>query len=99
MKHVTRGVNLKGSTIGIAFLGTMCTPNSIGVTQDGGGFPLAFVITIAAHEIGHNFNMRHDNGGGKEYLAIIVMLVRGINTRGSVEKKDYQNSYWEQSIK
>ncbi len=98
MKHVTRGVNLNGSTIGIAFIGSMCTPNSIGVTQDG-GFPLATVITIAAHEIGNNFNMRHDNERGKEYLVIIVMFVRGINTRGSVEKKNYQNSYWEQRIK
>ena len=36
--------------------------SSLGLTEDGGTRPLASVISIASHEVGHNFNMRHDDG-------------------------------------
>ena len=46
--------------MGIAFVGTMCSPtSSVGVTEDGGR-SLSSVASIAAHEMGHIFNMRHD---------------------------------------
>ena len=58
-----RGINLNGSTVGRAFIGTMCNArSSLGLTEDGGTRPLATVIAIASHEVGHNFNMRHDDG-------------------------------------
>ena len=54
------GINLDGSTIGIAFIGSMCSnTHSVGVTQDGGR-SLALVASTAAHELGHIFNMDHD---------------------------------------
>ena len=54
------GVDIDGDTAGIAFLRTMCSDsNSVGVTQDGGG-SLSSVASIAAHELGHIFNMNHD---------------------------------------
>ena len=54
------GIDLTGSTVGIAFVGTMCsTTSSVGVTQDGGRNPSA-VASTAAHELGHVFNMNHD---------------------------------------
>ena len=55
-------MELNGSTVGLAFLMTMCNiPLSLGLTQDG-GTSLARVTAIATHEVGHNFNMRHDDG-------------------------------------
>ena len=47
----------------MAYVGTMCrqASYSVSVIQDG-GMPLSTVITIATHEMGHNFNMEHDDG-------------------------------------
>ena len=57
------GMDLDGSTIGIAFVGTMCSPFlATSVTQDGGR-DLNSVVTTAAHELGHTFRMNHDDGG------------------------------------
>ena len=59
------GIDLEGSTVGIAFVGTMCSStNSVGVTQDGGR-SLSSTASTAAHELGHIFNMGHD---GKKLL-------------------------------
>ena len=58
-----RGIELDGTTVGIAYVGTMCNVRySLGLTQDGGDL-LEKVITVATHEMGHNFNMEHDTGG------------------------------------
>ena len=54
------GVDIEGNTAGIAFLSEMCSDtHSVGVTQDG-GHSLSSVASIAAHELGHIFNMNHD---------------------------------------
>ncbi len=72
---LSRGIDLDGTTIGIAFIQGMCTPLSVGVTQDG-GMPLATAITTATHEMGHNFNMRHDDEGN---ITILVVWLNRIN--------------------
>ena len=61
-------MNIAGSTVGLAYVGTMCTRSvAIGLTQDGGG-ALNSVGAIAAHELGHIFNMNHDNSSKYIYL-------------------------------
>lgn len=56
------GIDIDGGTIGIAFVNTMCSrASSVGVTQDGSA-ALDTVTAIAAHELGHIFNMDHDDG-------------------------------------
>ena len=46
--------------MGLANVGVMCDKRfSVALTQDG-GLPFALVGTTAAHELGHNFNMVHD---------------------------------------
>lgn len=58
----SRGVDLLGSTVGIAFVGTMCRGRtSVGLSQDGGR-RLQGVGSTVAHELGHIFNMNHDDG-------------------------------------
>jgi len=59
--NVRSGIDLDGSTIGIAFVGTMCTSFSTGVTQDTRS-SVASVGATATHELGHNFDMEHDDG-------------------------------------
>lgn len=45
----------------------MCEiPYSVGVTTDGGRRSLNSVITTATHEMGHNFNMEHDDDNDGE---------------------------------
>lgn len=54
------GTELDGSTFGSAYVRTMCNDRlSVGVTQDGGRY-LTRTGAVAAHHLGHIFNMQHD---------------------------------------
>ena len=56
------GIDLDGNTIGLAPIGAMCRGSiSAGLTQDTGS-SVASVASTAAHELGHIFNMGHDDG-------------------------------------
>jgi PKD repeat protein len=62
-------IDLDGSTIGIAYLTAVCTPNRYHVLQDfSSDADLLRVLT--SHEIGHNFAASHDNcpSGGTLYI-------------------------------
>ncbi|XP_041442937.1 zinc metalloproteinase-disintegrin-like crotastatin isoform X2 [Xenopus laevis] len=49
-----------GPTVGLAFVGTMCSDTySIGVIQDHGKASISVGATVA-HEMGHNLGMNHD---------------------------------------
>ena len=57
-----RGIDIAGNTVGIAFVGTMCgTLSSVGLSQDRRS-GVDSVGSTAAHELGHIFNMAHDDG-------------------------------------
>ena len=61
MLHTYRGRDIDGPDVGIAFVGTMCSSDlSSSVVQDGGA-DADFVSVVATHELGHSFNMQHDN--------------------------------------
>ena len=62
-----RGIDLDGNTVGFAFVGTMCGPNAVGITQDGGR-SIDSTASTAAHELGHIFNMNHDDAPSKQYI-------------------------------
>ena len=54
------GIDLDNQTIGLASIGTMCSRHSSALVQDTGS-SVAFVSSTAAHELGHNLNMQHDD--------------------------------------
>ena len=59
LTHLFTGRDLDGSTVGVAFLGVLCSNNfGVGLTEATTG--LTNDSLIAAHEIGHNFGADHD---------------------------------------
>ncbi|HEX5707204.1 MAG TPA: M12 family metallo-peptidase, partial [Pyrinomonadaceae bacterium] len=61
LTHMWTGKDFDGSTIGIAYLGTVCADpaRSYGISQRFAPSPQKVALT--AHELGHNFNAEHPN--------------------------------------
>ncbi|XP_028654773.1 disintegrin and metalloproteinase domain-containing protein 28 isoform X2 [Erpetoichthys calabaricus] len=54
------GIDFEGATVGLAYVGTMCSQYSTGVIQDHSASSTAVGATMA-HEMGHNLGMSHDS--------------------------------------
>ncbi|KAJ3603557.1 hypothetical protein NHX12_028302 [Muraenolepis orangiensis] len=54
------GINFEGATVGLAYVGTLCSGHSSGVVQDHADRAIAIGATLA-HEMGHNLGMNHDD--------------------------------------
>lgn len=61
--HLLSGKDFDGSTVGLAYLGTVCNSNGYGTGINQVTFSQAFGGATLAHEIGHNFNAEHDSQG------------------------------------
>jgi hypothetical protein len=61
--HLFTGKNLSGSTIGIAFLNTICNLGSAyGVSQSKFSSSFSFRVGLTAHELGHSWSANHCDG-------------------------------------
>uniref|UniRef100_A0A671VZ70 ADAM metallopeptidase domain 28 n=1 Tax=Sparus aurata TaxID=8175 RepID=A0A671VZ70_SPAAU len=58
--HLISGIDFEGATVGLAFIGTLCSGHSVGVVQDHNDRSIAVGATLA-HEMGHNLGMDHDD--------------------------------------
>ncbi|KAM6931435.1 disintegrin and metalloproteinase domain-containing protein 28 [Xenentodon cancila] len=58
--HLISGIDFDGPTVGLAFIGTLCSGHSVGVIQDHNNQAIAVGATLA-HEMGHNLGMDHDD--------------------------------------
>jgi hypothetical protein len=60
LAHLFTGVNLDGSVVGIAWVGSICeTTTGAGLSQDYSS-NINSLVSLTAHEIGHNMAARHD---------------------------------------
>ncbi len=71
--HMWTGKDMDGSTIGIAYVGVVCSfPGfSYGVSQRLSSTPGKFILT--AHELGHNFDAQHSDQAGHTECANTIM--------------------------
>ncbi|CAN9512832.1 unnamed protein product [Ophioblennius macclurei] len=58
--HLISAIDFDGATVGLAYIGTLCSGHSIGVVQDHNDKAIAVGATLA-HEMGHNLGMDHDD--------------------------------------
>uniref|UniRef100_A0A8D0CK53 ADAM metallopeptidase domain 28 n=1 Tax=Scleropages formosus TaxID=113540 RepID=A0A8D0CK53_SCLFO len=58
--HLISGIDFDGATVGLAYIGSLCTGHSTGVVQDHNSRAIAVGATLA-HEMGHNLGMNHDS--------------------------------------
>ncbi|XP_060762638.1 zinc metalloproteinase-disintegrin-like crotastatin [Neoarius graeffei] len=58
--YLITNIDFDGSTVGLAYVGTLCTDYSTGVIQDHNTQTTAVGATLA-HEMGHNLGMSHDS--------------------------------------
>uniref|UniRef100_A0A8C2X1K9 ADAM metallopeptidase domain 28 n=1 Tax=Cyclopterus lumpus TaxID=8103 RepID=A0A8C2X1K9_CYCLU len=58
--HLISGIDFEGATVGLAYIATLCTGQSVGVVQDHNDLSIAVGATLA-HEMGHNLGMNHDD--------------------------------------
>ncbi len=78
--------NFNGSTIGLAWVGTVCTSLSYNVLEDFTNNS-SFLRVLQAHELGHNWNAFHDSGNS----FIMSESVNGSNTWSSASKTSIEN--------
>ena len=80
-----------GSTIGLAWVGSVCTSNRYNVLEDFNS-NAQLIRVLTAHEIGHNFNAGHDAAGSSFIMAPSVGNVNTWSPASITSINSYVNS-------
>jgi len=84
LAHLMTGRDLDGSTVGIAYLGTLCAPQfAVSLSQT--YLDTFYSSLVAAHELGHNFGAPHDGASGSACAAtpqdyLMAKVINGSST-------------------
>ncbi len=81
--------NFNGSTIGIAWVGVVCTGSRYNCLQDWSN-NASLKRVMVAHEIGHNFDATHDGSGSP---TIMAPSVNNTNLWSSQSESQIENHY------
>jgi hypothetical protein len=77
--HVVTGRDFATSTVGIANVGSLCSPtDNVGTSQIASN-SIALTALIVAHEIGHNFGASHDGTGSNTCSATQFVMAATLN--------------------
>ncbi len=82
-----------GSTIGIAYLGVVCTGSRYNCLQDWSNNANLKRVMVA-HEIGHNFNASHDAAGSPTIMAPSVNNTNSWSSFSISSIESHYNSRW-----
>ncbi|KAG7239998.1 hypothetical protein INR49_028086 [Caranx melampygus] len=87
--HLISGIDFEGATVGLAFIGTLCTENSVGVVQDHNDRAIAVGATLA-HEMGHNLGMDHDDSSACVCSGDSCIMAAALSPSCVLDKPSFQ---------
>jgi hypothetical protein len=91
--HLFTGKEIDGSTVGIAYVGVLCSSSSFsyGLSQN---YNRAILTQIVAHELGHNFNANHDTSSPDPgIMAPSVSGATAFSAFSIAEMSDHMTTY------
>ncbi len=82
LTHLVTGRDFEGVTVGIGFVGSLCSARS-GVSASQGTLSTVNAALVIAHELGHNFGAYHDGTAGRACESVATTFLMSPSLNGS----------------
>ncbi len=89
--HLWSARDFDGTTIGLAYVGVICTGSRYAVLEDF-STNASFIRVLTAHEMGHNFDALHDASGSNTIMAPSVNTATSWSTASINDIEAHYNS-------